>query len=181
MITRKKQKELIAKSLKLLKKAHVAITPGEAKNIETADFGLGQPESTGLQLIIYVNSKRCCAKELILLPYQTCPQHRHPSVKGERGKEETFRCRWGKVFLYVPGKPASKPGCKPPSGNEKYYTVHHQITLTPGQQYTLPPDKWHWFQAGSEGAVVSEFSTRSLDRFDIFLDPHVQRKTIIVD
>jgi D-lyxose ketol-isomerase len=100
-------------------------------------------------------------------------------LAGHAGKEETFRCRWGKVFLYVPGKPASKPGCKPPKGNEKYYTIQHQITLNPGQQYTLPPNTWHWFQAGPKGAVVSEFSTTSTDRADIFLDPRIQRKTII--
>jgi D-lyxose ketol-isomerase len=181
MITKKTQKELISKSLKLLKKAHITITSEEAKNLETADFGLSQPESTGLQLIIYVNTKCCCAKELILLPHQTCPQHKHPSVDGKMGKEETFRCRWGKVFLYVRGKPTAKPGCKPPKGSEKYYTIRHQIVLNPGQQYTLPPNTWHWFQAGPQGAVVSEFSTTSRDQFDIFLDPRIKRISVIHD
>ena len=180
MITKKKQKELIGKSLKLIKTAHIIITPEEAKNIETADFGLGEPDLTGLQLIVYVNTERCCAKELILMPGQTCPQHRHPPVKGRPGKEETFRCRWGKVFLYVQGKPSIKPECRSPAGSEKYYTVHHQIVLNPGQQYTLPANTWHWFQAGPQGAIVSEFSTASRDECDIFLDPRVKRITVII-
>ena len=34
----------------------------------------------------------------------------------------------------------------------------------------------HWFQAGPEGAIVSEFSTRSTDDQDIFADPRIKRE-----
>lgn len=44
---------------------------------------------------MYVNTEKCCAKELVLFPGQTCPEHRHPEINGEEGKEETFRCRIG--------------------------------------------------------------------------------------
>lgn len=179
MITKKKRNEVIVKSLKLLKKAHIVITPKEAKNMETADFGLGCHESTGLQLIVYLNTERCCAKELILLPKQTCPQHKHPSVAGEPGKEETFRCRWGRVYLYVEGKPTAKPKCKPPEDGTEYYTVRRQIVLNPGQQHTLAPNTWHWFQAGTKGAIVSEFSTKSRDESDVFSDPRIRRQTVV--
>jgi len=181
MITKTRHKKLIAESLKLLKKANIIIAPEEKKHIETADFGLSEPETTGLQLIVYLNTDRCCAKELILLPKQTCPQHKQPPVRGEPGKEETFRCRWGKVYLYVEGKSTAKSKCKPPKDSVKYYSVRRQIILNPGQQYTLAPDTWHWFQAGPKGAVVSEFSTKSRDQSDIFLDPRIHRKTVIAD
>lgn len=181
MITKNNRIELIDKSLKLLKKAHIIIEPEEARSVETADFGLGEPERTGLQLVVYLNTGRCCAKELIMLPEQTCPQHRHPPVANEPGKEETFRCRWGKVYLYVEGKPTAKPKCRPPKGSEQYYTVWHQIVLNPGQQYTLAPDTWHWFQAGPKGAVVSEFSTKSRDEADVFSDPRIRRQTVIAN
>jgi len=179
MITKNKQEELIVKSLKLLKKAHIVITPKEAKNVETADFSLGHPESTGLQLIVYLNTERCCAKELILLPKQTCPQHKHPPVAGEPGKEETFRCRWGRVYLYVEGRPTAKPKCKPPKDSVEHYTVWRQIVLSPGQQHTLAPNTWHWFQAGTKGTIVSEFSTKSRDESDIFSDPRIRRQTVV--
>ena len=78
-----------------------------------------------------------CAKELVLFPRQTCPEHRHPPVAGEPGKEETFRCRWGQVFLYIPGEPAANPKAKPPKGREDTYTVWHEVVLNPGDQYTL--------------------------------------------
>ena len=145
--------------------------------IEVADLGLGELEQTGLELIVYVNTERVCAKELVLFPYQTCPEHSHPPVGNEPGKEETFRCRWGKIYLYVPGEKTTNPKAKPPEHREKHYTVWHEIELNPGDQYTLPPDTLHWFQAGDQGAVVSEFSTKSRDEADIFTDPEIQRIT----
>ena len=45
---------------------------------------------------------------------------------------------------------------------------------------TIPPDTLHWFQAGAEGAVVSEFSSTSIDEADVFTDPDIQRSTRIV-
>ncbi len=158
-----------------LARAGIVITPEEAANIEVADFGLGELEDSGLELVVYVNTERVCAKELVLFPRQTCPEHCHPPVAGEPGKEETFRCRWGEVYLYVPGEPTPKPQARAPKGREQTYTVWHEIVLRPGQQYTLRPNTLHWFQAGDEGAVVSEFSTRSRDESDIFTDPEIRR------
>lgn len=163
-----------------LRKANIVLTPEEQKNIEVADFGLGDLENTGLELVVYVNTDRYCAKELVLFPRQTCPEHRHPPVNGDPGKMETFRCRWGEVYLYVEGEPTPNPKGKPPTGREKHYTVWHEIVLRPGEQYTIPPNTKHWFQAGDEGAVVSEFSSTSRDEADIFTDPEIERITKVV-
>jgi D-lyxose ketol-isomerase len=158
-----------------LARAGIVITAQEAQNIEVADFGLNELDSTGLELVVYVNTERVCAKELVLFPRQTCPEHYHPPVAGEPGKEETFRCRWGEVYLYVPGEATPNPKARPPQGREQTYNVWHEIVLRPGEQYTLKPNTAHWFQAGDEGAVVSEFSTRSRDEADIFIDPQIRR------
>lgn len=164
-----------ARAREFLNRAGIVLTAEEAENIEIADFGLGDLEKCGLEIVTYVNTDRVCAKELVLFPNQTCPEHRHPAVEREPGKEETFRCRWGKVYLYVQGPTTPNPSVGPPAGREQYYTVGHEIVLNPGDQYTLLPDTLHWFQAGPEGAVVSEFSTRSRDEADIFTDPEIQR------
>ena len=66
-----------------------------------------------------------------------------------------------------------------PEGSEGCYSVFHEIELNPGEQYTIPSDTLHWFQAGDEGAVVSEFSTRSTDEKDVFTDKEIQRITQI--
>lgn len=160
-----------------LNKAGIVLTPQERDTIEVADFGLSELNSTGLELVVYLNTERCCAKELVLFPRQTCPEHRHPPVGDDPGKEETFRCRWGEVYLYVEGPPTASPRAVPPAGRESAYTVWHEIVLMPGEQYTLMPGILHWFQSGPEGAVVSEFSTKSRDEYDFFQDPDIRRAT----
>lgn len=163
---------------KMLRQAGIILTTEEASAIEVADCGLGALEQEGLELVTYVNNDRYCAKELVLFPRQTFPQHRHPPVISKPGKQETFRCRWGIVYLYVSGQPASRPHCHPPANNAHWYTVWHEIVLEPGHQYTIPPDTWHWFQAGGEGAIVSEFSSTSADEADIFMNPAVVRTPV---
>ena len=179
MLTRKEFKRRQQQVLKLFQKAGIVITKSEKKKVEIADFGLGQFEQTGLGLLVYVNTRRSCAKELALLPRQTCPEHRHPPSGSNPGKEETFRCRWGKLLLYVAGTPAKKIKAIVPRSREKTYTVWHEIVLNPGDQYTLQPNSLHWFQSGEKGAVVSEFSTSSRDKNDIFTDKEIQRITKI--
>jgi D-lyxose ketol-isomerase len=171
----KSREEYRNRCLELLGHCGLKLRADEISQFELADMALGQFEIEGLGLIVYINNDRYCAKELVMLPGQTCPQHRHPPVGADPGKMETFRCRWGKVFLYVEGPPSAKRNCKPPAGKGAYYTLTHEIELNPGEQYTIPPNTWHWFQAGSEGAVISEFSSTSRDELDIFADPGVRR------
>lgn len=179
MLTFKEVEKYQKEAIKYFEKAGIVITEEEKKNIEVSDFGLSNLEKTGLELITYVNTERCCAKEIVLLPHQTCPEHRHPPIEGEAGKEETFRCRYGTVYLYVEGEKTQNIGAIIPKGDEQYYTVFNEIILNPGDQYTLAPNTLHWFQAGSEGAVVSEFSTKSRDEADIFTDVNIKRITEI--
>ncbi|MCM8762659.1 MAG: D-lyxose/D-mannose family sugar isomerase [Candidatus Omnitrophica bacterium] len=175
MISKEKQEELKRRSLEMLNKAGIVITEEEYKNMEVVELGLGIPEMIGLQIIVYVNNERYCAKELILLPRQTCPEHKHPPLSASNpGKQETFRCRYGEVYLYVPGEPVKNPKAILKARKE-CFTVWHEIVLKPGQQYTLPHNTLHWFQAGDEGAIVSEFSSTSLDETDIFTDPDIKR------
>lgn len=170
-----------AAALGMFQKAGIALTAEEKENIEIADFGLGEFERTGLSLVIYINCERYCAKEMVLLPRQTCPEHKHAPFGEYRGKQETFRCRYGTVYLYVEGEPASRPFAVPPAGSEEWYTVWHEIVLREGEQYTIYPNTKHWFQAGDQGAVVSEFSTQSFDEYDIFTDPRIKRIPEITD
>src|SRR6266487_5605027 len=109
----------------MLVEAGIVLTPHEREQIEIADFGLGRLDEIGLQIVVYVNTDRVCAKELVLFPHQRCPEHRHPPVQGQPGKEETFRVRRGTVHLNVED-----------AGN---------IVLGPGDQYTIPPNTLHSF------------------------------------
>lgn len=157
------------------KKAGIIVRQDE--EIEVADFNLDMVEKVGLQLCVYINTDRVCAKEMVLLPHQTCPEHMHVKTNGAEGKEETFRCRYGKVYLYVSGEGQKEDihGVLP----ETDTTVYHEIILNPGEQYTIMPETLHWFQAGEDGAVISEFSTKSTDETDVFTDKRIVRETKI--
>lgn len=161
--------------LKMFEDANIILNDEEKKQVEIADFGLNEFETTGLALITYINTKKCCAKELVLFPGQTCPEHRHPKRTFDEGKEETFRCRYGEVYLYVDGEETPNRKTEPPKDSAEHYTVFHEIVLKPGEQFTIPPNTRHWFQGGPEGAVVSEFSTPSTDESDVFTDQRIQR------
>jgi D-lyxose ketol-isomerase len=118
MISRQEERQARAYAVERLRAAGVIVNADEARKIEVADFGLGRLREIGLQVLVYVNTDRYCAKELVLFPGQMCPEHRHPPFAGTPGKEETFRCRLGQVDLIV--------------GSAR-------VSLEPGGQYTIPP------------------------------------------
>ncbi|MEP7257065.1 MAG: D-lyxose/D-mannose family sugar isomerase [Flavitalea sp.] len=179
MLTAKQIEDARLRSFLYFEKAGIVLTEKEKALIEIADFGLSDLERVGLEVLVYVNTERVCAKELVMFPGQTCPEHLHPSKKNKPGKEETFRCRWGEVYLYVAGEKNADPVYEGLGKYSRYLQAAHEVVLKPGEQYTLTPDLLHWFRAGDEGAVVSEFSTRSTDEDDIFSDPRIKRFTIL--
>jgi len=171
MLTQSVYESVVQRALKFLDRAGIVLSEAEKEQVQVAEYGMDMLDHIGLELVVYVNTERCCAKELVLFPGQTCPEHRHPPIGSYPGKEETFRCRWGSVYLYVPGEKTENPKGVAPPGKSDCFTVWHEVVLNPGDQYTLAPNTLHWFQSGPEGAVVSEFSTMSLDEYDIYTDP----------
>lgn len=166
-----------ARAIEMYEKAHIVLTDEEKARIEVADLGLNRIENVGLEILTYINTDRVCAKEMVLFPYQTCPEHWHVETNGQPGKEETFRCRYGEVYLYVEGEGKKEDiQAKLP---DTPVTVYHEIVLKPGQQHTIMPNTRHWFQGGRDGAVVSEFSTHSTDETDVFTDPDIVRLPVI--
>ncbi len=179
MVTREQYEKYKKYTLDCLEMAGIALTEQEKQQVEVADMGLSRIAEIGLNLITYVNTDRCCAKELVLSPWQICPEHRHPPIDGKPGKEETFRCRKGVVYLYTGRQPAPAKGSihgRIPADLAPYFTVFEETVLNPGEQYTLEEDTLHWFQAGAEGCIVSEFSTHSVDEKDVFTIPMVIRE-----
>lgn len=175
-MTEKQMRTLQEKTGQFLHQAGIIITPKEKAEIEIADMGLNDIDHIGLQIVVYINNDRYCAKELVLFPRQICPEHRHPPINTRNiGKQETFRCRWGEVFLYTEGEPTPNPHAIIPDKYKDHFRIWQEIVLKPGDQYTLAPNTRHWFQAGDDGAIISEFSSASLDEADIFTDPHIQR------
>jgi D-lyxose ketol-isomerase len=181
MLTQKQYKEAQKKALVYMERAGVILSKEEKENISVADFGLSDLEHQGGQILTFFNTERISAKIIVLFPWQILPEHWHPAIEKDIGKEEVMRVRWGEVYLYVPGEPAPHPKGKIPVGEKENFTVWHEVILKPGDQYIIPPKMVHWFQAGSEGVVIDDYSSTARDLQDSFTNPKIVRETKIIE
>ena len=164
----------------MIRQAGIKITEKEANSVGIVDFGLSNLEKEGMQALTLIQTERISVKVLVLFPNQTEPEHWHPPVGDDPGKEETVRVISGIVYFYIPGEGTLKEGFIP-EGKEDYYTMRKEIVMKPSDQITLAPGETHWFQARDKGAVMYSFSTIARDALDQFTDPDIVRITKIVD
>ena len=161
-----------SKARALIRASGTPVTDEELQQLTVIDFGLGNVEREGVQTIDLLSTDRLRIKLLVLLPDQTLPQHLHPPYPGDAGKQETVRLVFGRMRVYLPGKDTMKEGFIV-TGKEAFYTLRHEVVLTPVKQLTLKPGVEHWFQAGPEGAVTYSFYTQADEGFNRFADPEV--------
>jgi D-lyxose ketol-isomerase len=181
MLTKTEVLQARKRALAYMEKAGVVLSEKEKEAISVTDFGLSDLERQGGQILTFFNTERLSAKVIVLLPWQILPEHWHPAIDKDVGKEEIMRVRWGEVYLYVPGEPTSQPKAKIPPGEEKNFTVWHEVILNPGDQYILQPQVIHWFQAGLDGAVIDDYSSTARDLQDGFTNPKIVRETKVIE
>jgi D-lyxose ketol-isomerase len=179
-ITRGERDAARSRATELIREAGIAITDAEADAIEVADFGLGRLEEEGAQILTLVQTGRISVKVLVLFPGQTEPEHWHPPVGDDAGKEETVRVVSGTLYFYREGEGKAGSGAIP-RGKEAAYTCQREVVMRPGDQITLPPGERHWFQARREPVVMYSFSSVARDALDGFTDPAVERVTRVED
>ncbi|MBD3243904.1 MAG: D-lyxose/D-mannose family sugar isomerase [Chitinivibrionales bacterium] len=158
----------------MIREAGIALSDTEAAAIEVVGFGLGHPQHEGAQIVTLVATDRYAVKVLALFPGQTEPEHWHPPVGDDPGKQETIRIVSGELRFYTSGTDTLHAG-NVPQGKEQYYTCRHEHVMKPGDQLTLEPGAPHWFQPGSRGCVLFSFSSVVRDACDGFSDPAVRR------
>jgi len=180
MLTRQQVREAQARAAAMMRDAGVVFTPEEAESIAVADFGLSHLEVEGAQILTFVNSERISVKVIVLFPGQTLPEHWHPPVGDDPGKEETLRVIAGTVYCGLPGNGPVRYATLP-VGKEAYYTCRREVIMHPADQITLAPGVPHWLQAGPEGVVLYSFSSCARDILDGFADPDIVRETRIID
>lgn len=178
MISKSEQREAQQRAARMMRNAGIQIMDDEIEKIEVVDFGLSQLSREGVQVFTMVNTDRLAAKVLVLFPNQTEPEHWHPKVGNDPGKQETIRHIWGDLRFYVDGPDTLKEGFVV-SGKDEVYRLRHEIVLKPGDQLTFEPYEKHWFQGGPRGAVLYSFSTTVRDGLDGFTDPVIQRVTVV--
>lgn len=180
MIKKSEYIQACQEALEMIKSAGLTLTPSDELKITAADFGLSQLRKEGIQILTMFETDRIAGKILVLFPFQTEPEHWHPTVGSDPGKEEIIRAISGDLYFYVPGEDNMTKGFIV-AGKEDVYTLRHEIELHPGDQLELPAGTKHWFQAGPRGAVMYSFSSKVTDLMDQFTDPAVVRKTEIID
>ncbi len=170
--------EVCRKSIEMIEAAGLFLTPQDKERITAADFGLSNIKEEGVQILTMFQTDRIAGKILVLLPYQTEPEHWHPTVGEDAGKEEVIRAISGDLYFYIPGEDTMKQGFIV-EGKESCYTMRNEVIMQPGDQLVLPAGTKHWFQAGEKGAVMYSFSTTVTDLLDQFTDPDIVRETVI--
>jgi len=180
MITRAEFKEVSKTALSMINTAGIHLSESEPAKITAADFGLNHLQKEGIQILTMFETDRVAGKILILLPFQTIPEHWHPAVGNDPGKEEIIRAISGDLYFYIPGEDTLKHGFVV-AGKENFYIARNEVILLPGEQLILQPGTKHWFQGGERGAVLYSFSTKVRDTLDQFSDPDVVRETVLGD
>jgi D-lyxose ketol-isomerase len=185
MITRSAYERARQRAAEMIGISGILVRPDELAAIEVADLGLSLPETIGLQILTLASTPAIGVKVLTLWPGQVFAEHRHPALDAYPGKEETFRCQWGELRLFVAQEGAPLPASSAalaalPAERARHFTAGRELRLSPGEQYTVPPHTWHWFAAGPVGAVCWSFSPQATDAQDQFTDPAVVRRTAIV-
>lgn len=180
MLTKAEYNTSQSRAAAMIRESGICITDEEAEKVEVADFGLSRLDTEGAQVLTLVASNRIAVKIIVLFPNQTLPEHWHPRVGEDPGKEETVRVISGTLRFYIPGDENMSEGFIP-VGQEDTYTMRHELILKPGEQITLEPGVKHWFQAAEEGAVMYSFSSVARDVLDGFTNPDIERITEIQD
>ena len=91
------------KALSFYQKAHIVLTPKQEAGLEVADFGLNELESTGLELVVYVNTDRCCAKEMVLFsrqPARSTVMRRYPKFNMRERKRPSAAGTVRSIFMW---------------------------------------------------------------------------------
>ena len=190
MLYRSRVKAIQRRARSLFETFGFPLSDKELDSIAVADFGLSAPDREGAQILTLFATERISAKLILLFPGQVLPEHWHPPVGADPGKEEILRGYWGRVLYFedrgngFTGEPDPRfvlDDSEIPSGKAEAYTCRHRLDLDPGVQIIAPPGTKHWLKGGPQGGCVLSFSTCVRDILDQFTDPNIVRTTQILE
>jgi len=179
-MTRTEYETAKKKAAEMILNAGIQVSEKETANIEVADFGLGNLKEEGAQILTLVQTERISIKIIALFPDQTEPEHWHPPVGDDPGKEETIRVVKGILYMYISGANTLKKG-QLPENKDNVYTCRNELVMQVNDQITFRPGTKHWFRAGNGGVVIYSYSTIARDILDKFTDPKVIRISKVED
>lgn len=147
------------------------------ENMWVSDFGLGNFVEVGMAGMFWINDQKnnYTALEMILLPGQMIPQHKHVATDIAAPKMESWHVRYGCTHTYGEGQPTTSMAVTIPESQVPYVTVRHETTLRVGEIAGIKkPLELHWQKACEEGAIMTEYSTFHDGNAVKFTDPHIK-------
>ncbi len=172
--------DIKAKVRNILRECSYSISENEFQMMDIADFGLSDIYNEGAEIISLLDTEKLALRLLVLLPWQTEPEHWHESVGEILGKEETLRVVSGELLVFIEGEDNMKLG-KIPEKNAEYYTCKNEILLKQNEYITFIPGEKHWFQAMEKPVAFLSISTTAIDAKDPFTNKNIVRTTVIED
>ena len=109
MITRAQFKEAQIIGAQLLGTTGISLRDDELEKISIADFGLGNLDTFGAQILTLTSTDQIAVKLIAMYSGQILPEHWHPIINEYEGKEEILRVEYGDMYLYTPGDPTQNP------------------------------------------------------------------------
>lgn len=161
----------------IIQKSKLNVTNCELMKIQVTDFGLGDLKQYGAQIITLSDTDLIGVKLIVLLPDQILPEHYHPRVDEYMGKQEIVRGEWGQTFVYDEGT-ANDFGKQRVSSELENYTAFNETLLGRAEQLLIEPRTKHWFMGGPEGSIIWSFSSKVLDKNDVFTNKSVKRDSV---
>jgi D-lyxose ketol-isomerase len=147
------------------------------ENMWVSDFGLGNFVEIGMAGMFWINDQKnnYTALEMILLPGQMIPQHKHVKTDIAAPKMESWHIRYGCTHTYGEGEPTTPMAVTIPESQVPYVTVRRETTLRVGEVAGITkPLELHWQKACASGAIMTEYSTFHDGNAVKFTDPHIK-------
>jgi len=163
--------------LAFMKQNGYPVSENLRENMWVSDFGLGNFVEVGMAGMFWVRNQvdNYSALEMIMLPGQMVPQHQHLKTPIAAPKMESWHVRYGSIYTYGEGTPTSPMKAKIPALEAPYVTVKHEKILNVGEVTGITKAyQLHWMEAGSEGAIITEYSTFHDGNAVKFTDPHIK-------
>lgn len=156
----------------LLEAIHYPVTETVKKNMWVADFGLGDFPRVGMGGLVWLNRPdfNYFGLDILLLPNQMIPEHKHIATDKAKPKMESWHVRFGEIVTFGEGEPTPAFFDRVPESQRATCKSKHASVLRLHETDDLNRvEAWHFMVAGPEGALVTEYG--------LFQDPAALRFT----
>ncbi len=142
-----------------------------------SDFNLNQFMTAGMAGIFWIINMdhKFTGVEMFLLPGQSIPEHWHVATENASAKFESGHVRYGSITLFTEGSPLPDVEDRIPYFQRDIVKARKEQVLNAGDVgFTEKKEERHWFIAGQEGAIITEYASAHDGEGVRFTDPTIK-------